>query len=482
MKMILRKRSRRKSRRKSIINNLKPSKRSGDCVSRSKTQLKNWQKKVVKHMDKNDSLLVVHSTGLGKTLTAVAVSECFLDKNPLNRVIFVGPPGLISNFIKQLTEKYGADEYDRYTFYSFDKFFREEKKHSPIICDKNTLLIVDEAHNLRNPKSIINKTTKNEKLTRVNSILHCAMNASKRLLLSATPLVNSIEDFIPLINMLYGRRKVGTYSQVKNGIAESQINIPTLKKLLKDKIDIVSISEDNDKFPKKFIYHVTLPMSNAYFKRYKHTIEAEIDEEETDKLFTSPKTFYNGHRRAVNNAGKEYFSTKIEKMIPIIKDEKAVIYTNWLEFGIQPIEETLEKLKISFETITGSTTKKRRQEIVDSFNNNDFQILVITRAGSEGLDLHEVRNMVVLDPVWNYAGLEQIIGRVARYESHSRLPKSQRNVNIYLLISTEPEIVEWESKKGEEIVSGDRILYNIIAKKKVLTENLMKILKDYCSI
>jgi len=433
-------------------------------------------------MDKNDALLVVHSTGLGKTLTAVAVSQCFLDKNELNKVIFVGPPGLISNFKKQMTEKYMVENEDRYTFYSFDKFFRQEKEGDPILCDKNTLLIVDEAHNLRNAEAKIDKEKNIEKLTRVNSILNCAMRASKRLLLTATPLVNKIDDFIPLINMIYGRRIVGTARQEKLGICENKFDIKLLRTLLKNKIDIVSVSEDSDKFPKKFIYHVPLPMSDSYFKRYKTIIETSSEKEDTNSLFENPSSFYNGHRRAVNSAGKEYFSSKIERMIPIINDQKAVIYTNWLEFGIKPIEETLKKLNITYEIITGSTTRRKRQDIVNSFNDNEFQILVITKAGSEGLDLHEVRNMVILDPVWNYAGLEQIIGRVARYESHSRLPKSQRNVNIYLLISTEPGKTTWENKKDEETVSGDRILYNIIAKKKVLTEKIIEILDKECSI
>ena len=450
--------------------------RTGDCVARSLTKLKDWQLKVVNYMKDNDGLLVCHSTGSGKTLTAVTVSQCFLDKDINNKVIFVGPPGLISNFRKQLFEVYGAEDEDRYEYYSFDKFFRQEKTNSEVACGKNTLLIVDEAHNLRNPKTEVIQDI--EKLTRSNAILKCAMKAGKRLLLTATPFVNNLEDFIPIINMIYGKRILGTKKQVKQGLAESYIDVEVLKKLLKNKIHIVD-SKDDEFFPKKFVYHIKVPMSNEYFRIYNDVISAELEE---DSLFANPMKFYNGHRRAVNKAGDEYFGNKIQKMLTLIKDQKAVVFTNWLEYGIDPVEKVLKENGKTFNSITGATNKKYRQDIVDSFNNNEFQILVISKAGSEGIDLKEVRNLVVLDPVWNYAGLEQIMGRVARYKSHINLPKSQRNVNIYLLVSTEPYAKSWEVAKDEEAVSGDRILYNIIGKKKILNEKLTEILVKECSL
>ena len=465
-------------------------KKSTKCIERSLIPLKPWQEKVVKFMDTNDALLVVHSTGTGKTLTAVTVSQCFLDKDPDNFVVFVGPAGLITNFVKEL-EKYGVHNPEKYYLYSFDKFLRDEKYISNVLCGKNTLLIIDEAHNLRNVITKIDKITTTESLTRSRAVLNCAMFARKRLLLTATPYVNNIDDFIPLVNILYGERILGTAKQIKAKFAKYRIDEKVLIKYLRNKIDIVT-AQDSEFFPEKLIKYVAVPMTDKYFIKYQKALESCYPDEIVDYnddivegenlFFSHPEKFYNGHRRSVNMAGPEYFSSKIEKIIPLIKNKKTVIFTNWLEFGINPIKKTLKLYNIKFEIITGSVDRESRQKIVNSFNNNKFQVLVITKAGSEGLDLHEVRNLIVLDPVWNFAGLEQIMGRVSRYKSHINLPPGKRNVQIFLLASTEPGSEKVKIDFGEKSKSGDRILYDIIHKKKIVSAHLMSLLQTKCAI
>ena len=71
-----------------------------NCALRSKTKLTDSQLKVAEFMENNSGLLVVHATGLGKTLTAITCSQCYLDKYPDNGVVFVGPPSTCSNFEK----------------------------------------------------------------------------------------------------------------------------------------------------------------------------------------------------------------------------------------------------------------------------------------------------------------------------------------------------------------------------------------------
>ena len=86
----------------------------------------------------------------------------------------------------------------------------------------------------------------------------------------------------------------------------------------------------------------------------------------------------------------------------------------------------------------------------------------MTRAGTEGLDLKGVRNVIVLDPTWNDSGLEQLVGRAIRYKSHWHLPKDQQNVNVYFMLLKKPDIIEEE----DAVESGDKILYNIVKRKK----------------
>ena len=433
-------------------------------------------------MENNDGLLVVHGVGKGKTLTSIGVAECFLDKDPVNKVVLVAPSGLINNFKKEMF-KYGVKHGDKYTFYSFDKFFREDKLGNPILCDKNTLLIVDEAHNLRNPKSPYDKKLKVTRKTRMNSVLNCSLKAGKRLLLTATPFVNSVQDFIPLINMIYGEKILGTKKQQSSGQAmqalsdkASEENIEIISKLLKNRVDVVNVDSNDEDFPSKIIKYVAVPMTKKYYAKYQKAISSEGED-----IFVQPAKFYNGHRRAVNICGDaEYYSDKIKKIAPIIQKQKTIIYSNWIEFGIDPVEKTLGELGIKYKTISGKTNRKERSNIVDLFNDpkSDIQVLLITKAAGEGIDLKRIRNVVILEPTWNQASLEQIIGRAVRFRSHEGLPKAEQKVNVYLMVSTEPGVNKVDMEELELSDSGDRILYNIIKSKNFVNEQFTNILKN----
>ena len=439
-------------------------------------------------------LLVVHGTGTGKTLTAVTISQCYLDDNPSNKVVFVGPAALEANFKKEL-RKYGVKMIDiarHYRFYSFEKFLYITKKRSlnrvsedkdrwkmswPMnpISLKNSLLIVDEAHNARNPM------TATARALEVSSF-----GADKVLLLTATPFVNSMRDYIPLINMLYGRYVVGTSKEFRDGaipdyLSKSQEpskeDLRTFKSLLQDKVDVVNKKEEKD-FPRRRDHMEYVKMTPAYLKAYTRLMASE---KVSGLFFKEPERFYNGYRRAVNMAGPEYFSSKVEKAVPYLKKGKALIYSNWLEFGVDPISQALKKAGISFEAFTGKTSKRKREQVIDDFNDGKFQVLIVSSAGGEGLDLKGVRSVVVLDPPWNDASLQQVIGRAIRYKSHAHLPKKDRVVDVYLMALVDPKVDISKLRKGLEdedlpdkvvTASGDLLLYDII-KRKGKTEAIL---------
>jgi len=106
-----------------------------NCISRSNLPLKKDQKRVVTYLSTHDHLLVVHGTGCGKTLSAVTASQCYLDMHPKNKIVFVGPASLLSNFKKELTA-YGKVKSNKYSLYSFHGFMNALKKGKPIACKK----------------------------------------------------------------------------------------------------------------------------------------------------------------------------------------------------------------------------------------------------------------------------------------------------------------------------------------------------------
>jgi len=68
----------------------------------------------------------------------------------------------------------------------------------------------------------------------------------------------------------------------------------------------------------------------------------------------------------------------------------------------------------------------------DNKHGDKIKIVLISRAGSEGLDFKNIRQLHILEPWYNTKRIEQIIGRGVRNCSHKTLPFEKRNVAIYL--------------------------------------------------
>ena len=439
------------------------------------------QSNAVKKFMKEDGYAFIHGVGSGKTLSAVTASQCFLDRYPKRKVIFIGPTSLLRNFEKEL-ERYGLTKKEiksKYEIMSFDGLMNRFKKNDPVDCKKN-MLIIDEAHNLRNRKE--SKKTKGQAQKsfskKYQAIMHCVENAKKRLLLTATPIVNNIGDLFALINFIYGRNVVGSREDVKAKQAEisvgktlTQENLDNIYKLLKGRIDyFTDISAS--KFPLTKQHYVEVQMPREYKKQYEKYIVKH--EDDMEYFFEHPEAFYNAQRRVVNKVADDYFSKKIEAILSKIKQGKTLIYTNWLDFGVTPIKKTLDHANVSYGIFTGKLSKEKRNKLVEQFNDDEINALILTSAGAEGLDLKGTKNVIILDPPWHPAGLNQIIGRAVRYKSHAHLPKNERNVQIYKMVMIEKAGMKWNNTTTK---SGDALLYQIIEKKSHLTREIHNLLQ-----
>ena len=424
------------------------------CISNSKIPLKNHQSKIVKYFMSNkvNGIMIVHPTGSGKTLTAVTISQCYLEKNPTKKVIFVGPSSLLTNFKKEMTN-YGVKNTEKYIILSYQKFVNKYEEKD-IDC-VNNLLIIDEAHNLR--KMSLKSDSSG---IRAKALLACSEFASKRVLLTATPFINDITDFISLINLLYGA-----------AIIKQKKQLPTiydLAKYLKNRVDYIVPNRTQKDYPLYKEHTIEIEMSQDYEEKYCKLIRGITV---GDTSFSNPKSFYNAHRRAVNKIGHNdtYFSLKMDKALEIIGSYKSVIFSNWLEFGLKPISKALKEKGIKSKSFHGGLSEKQKDNIVEEFNQNKFQVLIISGSGKEGLDLKEVRKLVVMDPVWNFSGMEQIRGRAVRFKSHINLPKNERKVGIYYLLLV---------TNRKDCLSGDSVVYKFVENKKKFQKSVEKILKD----
>tara|TARA_B100000035_G_scaffold314470_2_gene330832 strand:- start:6693 stop:10862 length:4170 start_codon:yes stop_codon:yes gene_type:complete len=69
---------------------------------------------------------------------------------------------------------------------------------------------------------------------------------------------------------------------------------------------------------------------------------------------------------------------------------------------------------------------------LNNSNGEIIKVILISSAGSEGIDFKFIRQIHILEPWYNIHRIEQIIGRGVRTCSHKDLPFKERNVKIYM--------------------------------------------------
>ncbi|MCP1103146.1 SNF2 family DNA or RNA helicase [Aequitasia blattaphilus] len=139
-------------------------------------------------------------------------------------------------------------------------------------------------------------------------------------------------------------------------------------------------------------------------------------------------------------------------------------FTSMLEL----LQERLQKEKISFYTLTGSTPKKTRMELVDSFNHDDTSVFCISlKAGGTGLNLTAADIVIHYDPWWNAAVENQATDRAHRI--------GQKNVvTVYKLVAKdtiEEKIVKLQEKKSQladQVLEGEGIATASFSKEELL--------------
>jgi len=109
---------------------------------------------------------------------------------------------------------------------------------------------------------------------------------------------------------------------------------------------------------------------------------------------------------------------------------------------------------------------------VTNENNKDgnrVKVILISKAGSEGIDLKFIRQVHILEPWYNMNLLEQVIGRAVRNFSHKDLPFEQRNVQIFMYGTL------LDDDKEE---SADLYVYRIAGVKAIQIGKVSRLLKQ----
>jgi SNF2 family DNA or RNA helicase len=437
-----------------------------NCIKRSRENLRDYQKNVVSYLGKNDRLLVYHKMGTGKTLTAVTASQCYLDSFPNRKVIVITPASLIDNFKKGMMQYKFIKHHDRYEFYSIQKATRL-LKNDELNC-KNNFVIIDEVHNYKGTVKIKNGIVNSGK--NIYQGYKCFLKAHKLLLLTGTPVYNRPEDmtiYKVLLNYENDKMKNKSIQDIITHYAEFDLDT------LKCKISYHDFSKNDADFPDRIDIIKKIPMKQEYEKQYKKILdeieilklgggEAKLLGKVFKKLTDSNKNqFSNLTRRLTQNIDNNLdLNAKLNYVIRFIKkmkrdnknlknDDKLkiVIYSQFKEHGIHLIIDKTKATNVPYNVISGDTKVSERQKIVNEYNSGKINILFITKAAGEGLDLKGTDAIFILEPTWNENNSEQIIARAIRYKSHENRSKIRKKVRVIHLIHTYSQDMKENTQK-----------------------------------
>jgi SNF2 family DNA or RNA helicase len=371
----------------------------------SETKLQPHQLRVLEKLHNQPGVLVYHGLGSGKTLTGLAAAKVH------GGASVIGPASLKGNFDKE-NEKHKVKADVDYSTYS---------KPTPA---RSNLVIYDEAH--RMGRAGTKRSKYPEKFP-----------AKKVMLLTGTPIRNEPSELIPLLKAIDAdvpsNRKdfyekyitskevkpgfIASLLGVKPGVVQVAQNLTDFKSKLRGKVDYYMAGKEN--YPNVQESDVKVPMSEEQLKAYKtvtsqnktlaYKIKNGIPPSKAEAK--QMNAFLNATRQISNSASqynvdsKDKVSPKVQKILSDIKESyakdpnyKGVTYSNYLDSGINRVSKRLSEEKIPHALFTGKVSQKNRKQIIEQYNKGQIKQLLISGAGSEGLDLKGTKMVQLMEP------------------------------------------------------------------------------------
>ena len=126
-------------------------------------------------------------------------------------------------------------------------------------------------------------------------------------------------------------------------------------------------------------------------------------------------------------------AAKLDTIVDLIESSndasaKVLVFSQFVRF-LEIVAQRLDEQGIAYYTITGSTPKKKRIELVNAFNSDETPVFLVSlKAGGTGLNLTGASVVIHADPWWNLAAENQATDRAHRIGQ-------QRKVSVYKVIA-----------------------------------------------
>jgi hypothetical protein len=435
-------------------------------------------------------LIAVHSVGSGKTCTAAGVMEALWD-SPRDIIFASSVDALTSNPPYKFHECcmnfhprwMGKDmnamsaEFERrdVRFLSFAKLANRimkfqksppskgftRKERSKYVDLNNTILIIDEVHNLFRPIATQKKQYDFLQDQLTDPSKHPTL---KIVILTATP-GDNVPDIMKLLNMV----RVHMEPVIVAPDTENALSVEAFKQQIRGMVSYFDSSSDTTKFP---VVHdnddfIKVPMTDAqfikYIDAYKKVTDTQKNYEQLAKgnqlarYWEPARKYANSMFSFDNDMQLSEYSAKLPALLEEIAkypNEKQYVYSAFYTkmgyggHGAVGIAKELDKLGYVKLTVDeakrhgAALAKGKRYVLAISsevgtqldiclrvFNDpknktGDYVHLVVASQGfNEGIDLKAVRHIHFFEPLVTMASDKQTIGRAARYCSHSALDR-----------------------------------------------------------
>ena len=407
--------------------------------------------------------------GLGKTLQTICFIAHQLQKYPAEKHLIICPASLLYNWEQELIKF--APGISASIYHGPQRNFKimSSGSHQVIITTYGTMrtdidqlatlnfgiAVIDESHNIKNPSALITKA--------VNEV-----NASHRVALSGTPVMNNTFDLYAQLSFLqpgmFGSRDFFK-REYADAIDRDQDpdKIKALQKLTAPFILRRTKEQVATDLPEKIESILWCQMGTKQKMAYesiKENVRNSIFLEIQEKGLGSGKlSVINGllKLRQVCNSGElvkdqdlfNYDSVKTDILVAelknIIPNHKALVFSQFTAM-LDLLEISFTNHAIPYCRLDGNTPVTKRQELVNNFQQPDATekvFLISLKAGNAGLNLTAADYVFLFDPWWNTAVQQQAIDRTHRIGQ-------TKNVFAYKMIckdTIEEKIMQLQQRK-----------------------------------
>ncbi len=443
--------------------------------------------------------MLCDEVGLGKTIEAGLVIKEYFMRQMVERILILTPPGLVEQWREELAQKFGLRDFVTNSDDAFRAAGDEAWARFPrviasiaaarltgtreIITDLNyDLVIIDEAHHLKNRSSVTWKF--------VNAL-------QKRfiLMLTATPVENRLEELYNLITILKpGQlRTPQEFRQqfVVKGDPHSPKNRGLLRELLADVMIRHSRGQVNVKLPPRRAHTVRLTLSPAERALYQNVsgfvrqalqegrdsgarkltlgiLQREIGSSALAAAHTlrhiASHPTWKGHKARLLALADEAAAVEdwakadaLLKILQTSRQEKVLIFTHF-QATLEALAQRLENAGIEYIPYHGGLTIAQKDDAIRRFE-AEGRVLLSTEAAGEGRNLQFCHIMVNFDLPWNPQRIEQRVGRIHRVGQNRQVEifnlSAQGTIEDYLLNILDRKLNLFELVIGEmEMILG----------------------------